>query len=150
VARSAEECRRSSKVAILDGNDAVLLFRGGDPSRPKDGTWWFLPGGGLEPAESFEDAARREVYEETGYVIDDPGPILLHREFDFRFNDQSWHADEAYFIVRTTRFDVSTDGWDDVERQSIVQHRWWPLEELLGTQETVHPDGLAELIVRHR
>jgi hypothetical protein len=56
----------------------------------------------------------------------------------------------VYFIVKTTRFDVSSEGWDDIERQSIVEHRWWGLDELVDTQETVHPAGLAELIVRHR
>ena len=150
VGRSIDERRRSSKVVILDGDGAVLLFCGGDPARPEAGVWWFLPGGGLDAAESFEEAAVREVHEETGYVIDDPGPIVLRREFDFQFNGRRWRADEAYFIVKTTRFDVSSDGWDDIERQSIVQHRWWSLDELVGTQETVHPEGLAELVVRHR
>jgi 8-oxo-dGTP pyrophosphatase MutT (NUDIX family) len=150
VSHSIDERRRSSKVVILDGEGAVLLFCGGDPARPEAGVWWFLPGGGLASAESFEDAAVREVQEETGYVIDDPGPIVLRREFDFQFNGRRWRADEVYFIVKTTRFDVSSEGWDDIERQSIVEHRWWGLDELVDTQETVHPAGLAELIVRHR
>ena len=81
-------------------------------------------------------------------MLDDDG--VLRREFDFQFIGRRWRADEAYFIVKTTRFDVSSAGWDDIERQSIVQHRWWSLDELIDTHETVHPAGLAELIVRHR
>lgn len=31
---------------------------------------WTLPGGGIEPGEAPEDAAVREVYEETGYHVE--------------------------------------------------------------------------------
>jgi 8-oxo-dGTP pyrophosphatase MutT (NUDIX family) len=48
-------------VLVRRGED-VLLQRRGD-----DGTWG-LPGGRLEPGETLEQAARRELLEETGLV----------------------------------------------------------------------------------
>ncbi len=33
-------------------------------------TYWVVPGGGVETGESFETAARREVYEEIGFISD--------------------------------------------------------------------------------
>jgi 8-oxo-dGTP pyrophosphatase MutT (NUDIX family) len=48
---------------LLLREDKVLL------QRRKDNGLWGLPGGSLEPGESLEETARREVLEETGLVV---------------------------------------------------------------------------------
>lgn len=50
----------SVSVIICDANERVLLAR-----RADDGQW-DLPGGSLEPGETLEDTARREIREELG------------------------------------------------------------------------------------
>jgi hypothetical protein len=44
--------RRASRLLLVDGARRVLLFKYEDDR----GTWWATPGGGLEKAESFEEA----------------------------------------------------------------------------------------------
>jgi len=70
--RSAEDPRRSAVVLARDDGGRILLIR--QVGGPFAGHW-LLPGGGLEPGESLEDAARREVREETGLEVDQLSPI---------------------------------------------------------------------------
>ena len=138
--------RQAAKVIVIDSGESVLLFRGGDPARPEAGTWWFPPGGGVEAGESIEEAARREVREETGLVVDDLGPVVHRRTVEFSFNGSVIRSDEHYFIVRASPFDVDVAGWTKVEREAIEEHRWWTRGELRATGETVYPDELLALL----
>jgi len=53
-----------AQVVLLDG-DRLLLAR----HRRDNGSYWVLPGGSVESGETPEDAAVREVREETGLEI---------------------------------------------------------------------------------
>lgn len=55
----------SVSVAVLAADSVLLVRRGREPSR---GLWAF-PGGRVEPGETDEAAAVREVFEETGLIV---------------------------------------------------------------------------------
>lgn len=61
------------RVIATDGEGRVLLVR------HSYAAGWHLPGGGVDAGESAEQAARRELAEETGAVVD--GPLHLHGVF---------------------------------------------------------------------
>jgi 8-oxo-dGTP diphosphatase len=58
------ELRACCGVVVIDDQNRVLLMR-----RSIEGTWG-IPGGGVEVGETWQQAARRECHEETGWEID--------------------------------------------------------------------------------
>ena len=51
--------RPAARVLLLDARDRLLLFRWKPPNV------WITPGGGLEPGETYEQAALRDVVRES-------------------------------------------------------------------------------------
>ncbi|KNB51151.1 NUDIX hydrolase [Streptomyces caatingaensis] len=137
--------RRAARVVLLDERDRVLLLHGYEPEDPTE-TWWFTPGGGLEGDEDWEEAARRELAEETGITEIELGPPLWRRTCSFPFDGRRWDQEECYFLARTREKGVWTGGGTELERRSVDGLRWWSCEELLATHETVYPTRLAELL----
>lgn len=59
--------KRAAAVIIRDGRLLMVRQRGTGPSGRHDGQeYWTLPGGGIQPGETPEQAVKREVAEETG------------------------------------------------------------------------------------
>lgn len=140
--------RRAARVVVMSTDQHVLLLRGGDPRRPDAGTWWFTPGGGLEADETPEQAARRELAEETGLEVNDLGPIVMQRSIEFEFDGVVYEQTEDYFVVQAERFDVDNSRWSSIEVATVVETRWWSLDELRTTSEQVYPEDLAGLLER--
>ena len=140
--------RPSARLLVVDAQGRVLLFRFAFREGALAGrVFWATPGGALEPGESFADGARRELAEETGLVIEDPGPEIARRAFVMRAPEGDLvAAEERYFLIRVEAFDLVDAGWTELERQVMTEHRWWSLEALRTAGEQVYPEDLAEML----
>ena len=135
--------RPAARILLLDADDRVLLFRIDAGDRPP---FWATPGGAVDPGESYEEAARRELFEETGLHAD-PGPEVLRRVVEFvTLEDVAVVADERYFLVRTEATDIDTTAHTELERRVMQTHRWLSRGELAAWPETIFPEDLAEML----
>jgi 8-oxo-dGTP diphosphatase len=140
--------RLSAKCIVVDPDGRVLLFKGIAPHAPTEEPWWFCPGGGLEGDEDYRSAARRELFEETGIVAGALGEVILERNITITWDGTAFDQHEEYFLVRTDTLEISSERWTDEEREVILEHRWWTLDDLRAATERVFPPGIADLVAQ--
>jgi 8-oxo-dGTP diphosphatase len=140
--------RRSARLLIVEPAGRVLLFRFVFKKGALAGEdYWATPGGGVEEGETFEQAAIRELREETGIRVESVGPQVGQREFVLQLSDgEHIVADERFFRVEAKEATLSRDEWTAEEAEVMVAHRWWSRDELSQTSETVWPENLIEML----
>ncbi|MEQ7005964.1 NUDIX domain-containing protein [Actinopolymorpha sp. B17G11] len=140
--------RATSRVLPVDTAGRMLLLYGFDPVRPEE-PFWFTVGGAIDRGETPREAARRELREETGIVVDASvfGEPLASYMVEFSWGGYFVVQSQAFFAVRVGEVAVSFDGLDALERATTVSYRWWYADELAASGER-YPDGLPALIRR--
>jgi 8-oxo-dGTP pyrophosphatase MutT (NUDIX family) len=137
--------RSTSRVLLVDECDRLLLLCGRDPRRP-GARWWFTVGGGVEDGEDFVAAALREVLEETALSlpVDRLGPVVWTRQAVFSVDGRGFDQYEEYRLARVTSSEAEVVSIDTHEAR--YGHRWWSIEQLATTRETVRPKKMAVLL----
>ena len=124
----------------------MLLFRYVPEGMP---AFWMLPGGELDPDEDFPEAARRELFEETG-IRAEPRPLGLSREFRYVYDHQQVLGQEHFFHHHTETAMIDTSGHTALEQVCMQEHRWFALDELPDWPEPVWPKDIADLVALAR
>lgn len=108
-------------VFVRHGDDLALIHKPAEP----EGAYW-APAGGVEPGELLEEAARREVWEETGlrvvierYVL----RVRVHFLADVRCRPWTSHV----FLARAEERELCPQ-----DRREVESAAWIPLDTFWG------------------
>lgn len=138
--------RECSRLIILDEQNRLLLMqikldKPADSLNPITKPYWVTLGGGVESNETLEEAAARELYEETGIKNSKIGPKIWHGQWRGanRIND------ETYFLVRLPYVGGTLDhsGFGEEEKKVIKMMRWWTIDEIKQSDEIIIPQHLS-------
>jgi 8-oxo-dGTP diphosphatase len=101
--------------------ERVLLVQRGRP--PRQGRW-SLPGGAQQLGESLADAARREVFEETGLMVE-PGDVVA--TLDLIERDADGRVRYHYTLVD---FTAEAQSAELMPGDDAADARWFDLDQL--------------------
>ncbi len=132
--------RQAVRVLLLDDADRLLLVRFWDGDR----SWWCTPGGGIEPGETDEAAALREIHEELGTEAVDLGPHIWTRRHIGVIHGRTFDQSERIYLGRVASFEprpspeaLREHGTDDI--------RWWTARRVGGGNDRVRAATSARI-----
>lgn len=135
--------RRSCRGLLIDENNRTLLLEHRISARC---SVWVGPGGGIETGEEPADTLRRELFEETGFVLDPSHQAQLVWVQTAELSEMQPHSYTSvvnfYFLIRVAAFepesgvDIAAAGHPDAE--GILTRRWWSLSDIT----TAHHHGV--------
>ncbi len=122
-----EGLRRRATLYIVE-NDHILLI-----SRMRNGRYFYvIPGGGVEPNESWDEAAVREAREETSLAVE-LGPILQEgywQMYDIAQQERAYlvtqfegvpQLNDAEMLARQTDYNRYALAWLPLEKFAEVE-----------------------------
>jgi len=110
--------------------------------------FWCTIGGGIEPGETIEHAALREIFEETGITKDaiKLGPIVWYGDVTLILKGVVTTLAESFIVAKTTTHNVVLHNLTEDERDVVKGLIWFSLNDIKNSSEVIFPILLPQYL----
>jgi 8-oxo-dGTP diphosphatase len=112
---------------VRHGDELLMVHQAGPGEEP----FWSVPGGRIEPGELATEGLVREVREETGITVLDPGKLAFVVQQDER--REGYFATVWVFEVASFEGEIAVDDPDGFVRDAA----WLPVDEAIAHLEQI-------------
>jgi ADP-ribose pyrophosphatase YjhB (NUDIX family) len=105
------------RVALIKNNSEILLIK------HQYDDFWVLPGGGIKKKEVPEKAARREVQEEVGFIIE-------NLELLGKYKNISGGKNDNVFVFISRNFKKSLENKSFLDKLEVQKQKWFSYRKL--------------------
>ena len=144
-----KNARESIKIVLLNNKKELLLLLTDDSSIKTgegryNGRFYQLVGGKMEEGESVLEAARRELFEETGLTSKDVhfGNVIWKGKLDLNIHGELTHINQRFILARTNKLSVTLKNLTNEEKKTCQELRWMNLDEIKNSDTNICPRRL--------
>lgn len=127
--------RRAIRAVIIREGQLLMISN-------KEGDIKF-PGGGLELNESHKEAVKREVQEETGYIVRDVGDLMgtVIERRDDKFEKNCIFEMKSFYYSCKVSNKKTEQSLDDYEAELEFEPKWIDLKKAITINSNVLKEG---------
>lgn len=114
--------------ALISGNEILLIKRAKKPYKG----YWTMPGGKIKPGEHIEDAALRELKEETGIDANFSGIRGIVSEILHKKNDKK----KAHFLMFVSELKCRKKNFVESDEGQL---KWFKISDLQKNHKKIFP-----------
>lgn len=139
--------RKSSRAIVLNKKNEIFLFQYMFDYLADSKAIWITPGGSLEEGESFEDALKRELFEELGVQIMEGCPEVYYRNPIYTLKSgEKVQSVEKFFLVVLEERSFSFDHWTESEKKRMRAGKWWSIEEIEQSEDEFFSKDVVRIL----
>lgn len=141
--------RKSSRAIVLNKQNQIFLFRYTFDFFAEMESIWITPGGALDEGESFEEALKRELFEEMGIKLTEPAMFVFYRTPLYELKDgETVRSEERFYLVRLDETEFSYANWTESENKRMTAGKWWSVGKIRQSEEKFFSENIVGILER--